>query len=266
MKYIRVFALTLGAGALTAAHASLILVSPTEISGTGLGSVNTVLTFTSPNSTTTESGCVAPNGAATTTSGCGFTNSSVQAQFGSPTLSALGISTAADLRIVFNAAEPGNALDINLNNLVLTLYNNTTQTTTFTASLPTGIHFPTTANGIGNSGFVFALASTSLCAAITGGCPAGTDTNEAAAAQTFITNNGGAANIRVGLGALAGAPIGTVAGEATGSMETFFVESQTAIGGPGGGTGGGLVPEPGTLFILGGGLLALAIGRRRATH
>jgi len=202
---------------------------------------------------------VAPSGANTTTVGCGFPDANVQAQFGTPSLSALGISSAANLRIVFNAAEPGNLPDINLNNLVLTLYSSTNAGATFTASLPAGIHFPTTATGVGNSGYVFALASPSLCAAISGGCPGGSDTTEAAAAQTFLNNNGGTA-VRVGLGALAGATIGTTTGTATGSLETFFVESSTALGND----GGSPVPEPGTLFILGGGLLALASMQRRA--
>jgi hypothetical protein len=256
---LNLLTITLMAGALSAAHASLVLVSPVQLSGTGLGSVNTVLTVASQGSATTESGCVAPNGANTTTLGCGFTDANVQAQFGTPSLSALGIGSAADLRIVFNAAEPGSGSDINLNSLVLTLYSPSNTATTFTASLPTGIHFPTTAAGTGNSGYVFALASPALCAALSGGCPTGTDTGEAAAAQAFITANGGT-SVRVGLGALAGATIGSTTGAATGGQETFFVESQAGIGGP----GGSAVPEPSTLFILGGGLLALASMRRRA--
>jgi PEP-CTERM motif-containing protein len=250
----------LGAGMVTSARASLILVSPVQLSGTGLGSVNTVLTLNSTGSATTESGCTAPSGTGTTTSGCGFTDSTVQAQFGSPSLSDLGIASAADLRIVFNASEPGSANDINLNNLVLTLYHGSNTTMTFTASLPTGVHFATTASGVGNSGYVFALASPSLCAAITGGCPIGTDTGEAAAAQAFINSNGGITGVRVGLGSMAGASIGAVTGAATGGLETFFVESQSASGGP----GGNAVPEPSTLFFLGGGLLAIALPKRSA--
>jgi hypothetical protein len=256
---LNLLTITLVAGALTAAHASLVLVSPVQLSGTGLGSVNTVLTVASQGSATTESGCVAPSGANTITTGCGFPDANVQAQIGTPSLSALGIASAANLRIVFNASEPANATDINLNNLVLTLYNSSNTAMTFTASLPTGIHFATTASGTGNSGYVFALASPTLCAAITGGCPAGTDTGEAAAAQAFITANGGT-SVRVGLGTLAGASIGTTTGAATGGLETFFVESQAGIGGP----GGNAVPEPSTFFILGGGMLALASMRRRA--
>src|SRR4051794_28267755 len=79
------------AGLASTAKASIILVSPIEQSGTGLGAVNTVLTISSPGSSTIETGCVGWTGPAVTTSGCGFANSNVQAQFGSPTLAAAGI-------------------------------------------------------------------------------------------------------------------------------------------------------------------------------
>lgn len=251
--------LLVGGGAL---QASLILVSPIELTGTGLGSVNTVLTLTSPANATIETGCVAPSGSGATTSGCGFADSNVQAQFGAPSLAALGISGADDLRIVFNASEPaGN--DIRLNSLVLTLY---AGASTFSAGLSpaSGILFPSTNPGVGNSGFVFALASPALCAAVPSACPAGTDDTEAAAAQAFITSNGGTSSVRVGLGTSLGVAAGG-AGSATGGLETFFVESQGSIGGPGGGGGGGgggAIPEPSTYALLGGGLLGMAAARR----
>jgi hypothetical protein len=239
--------------------ASIILVSPTELSGTGLGSVNTVLTLTSPTNATIETGCVAPSGAGSTTTGCGFADSSVQAQFGSPSLSQLGIANAADLRIVLNASEPaGN--DIRLNSLVLSLYSGTD---VFNASLSpsAGILFPSTAQGVGNSGFVFALASPTLCGLVPGACPAGTDATEAAAAQTFIASHGGVGNVRVGLGTSLGVAAGGT-GSATGGLETFFVESVSSIGGPGGGGGGGAIPEPSTFLLLGAGLAGLVSARR----
>ena len=82
------------AGCASLASASIILVSPVEISGTGLGAVNTVLTLQSPANSTIETGCVAPSGGGTTTSGCGFTDSKVQAQFNTPTLAAAGVASA----------------------------------------------------------------------------------------------------------------------------------------------------------------------------
>jgi len=231
------------------------------LGGTGLGTVTTVLTFTSPGSSTIETGCVAPNGSGTTTLGCGFTDSNVQngaGQIGTPTLAAAGITAAADLRIVFNASEPGGASDITLNNLVLTLYSGAN---TFLAALSPagGIFFPTSQSGTGNSGFVFALASPTLCTVI-GGCPAGTDTTEAAAAQAFINSNGGPGNIRIGLGASAGVAAGG-SGSATGGLETFFVGSVASTGGPR--SAPPPVPEPAVYLLIGTGLLAMARIRGR---
>src|ERR1041385_1800610 len=224
------------------AGASLVLVSPIEQSGTGLGSVNTVLTLQGPASATIETGCVAPLGSGTTMTGCGFANSTVQAQFGTPTLSALGISSASDLRIVFNASEPASALDILLNSLVLTLYNSS-GTAIDTASIASPIPFSTVANGTGNSGFVFQL-----------------DATEAASAQTAINANGGLGSVRLGLGASAGVAAGGT-GSATGGLETFFVESSTTIGGGGG--GGGATPEPSTSILIGAGLIGVYFVSRR---
>jgi hypothetical protein len=96
-----------------------------------------------------------------------------------------------------------------------------------------------------------------LCSAI-GGCPAGTDTGEAAAAQAFIVNNGGFGNVRLGLGASAGNAAGGT-GSATGGPETFFVGSVSTTGGP---RSAGDTPEPITLLLIGSGLIGIMnVGR-----
>src|SRR4051812_6575680 len=109
-------ALALGS---TAANASLVLVSPTDVNGAGLGAVNTVLTITSPANTTTETGSVGLN-----TSGVQVTSGNTQAQTQVRSLSTVGVNSASSLRVVFNASEPGGD-SINLNNLVLTIYSPT---------------------------------------------------------------------------------------------------------------------------------------------
>ncbi|MEO8028126.1 MAG: PEP-CTERM sorting domain-containing protein, partial [Bryobacteraceae bacterium] len=191
-------------------------------------------------------------GGATVTTNCGFENLVIQAQYGTPTLSALGIASAADLRIVFNASEPGNELNIQLNALALTFYNSTGAVSE-THTLAAGIYFPTVSNGTGNSGFVFRL-----------------DDIEATMAQAFIAANGGLGSVRIGLGASAGCGTngtlsaaclgpGGVGGQATGGLETFFVESASAVG-MGGGTGD-QVPEPSAVSLLSIGLGLLAAGK-----
>jgi hypothetical protein len=222
------------------ASASLILVSPIEQGGTGLGAVNTVLTLNGQGNSTIETGCVAPSGSGTTTTGCGFTDSNVQAQFGTPTLSAVGISNASDLRIVFNASEPGSALDVQLNQLVLTFYN-AAGTAIDSHTLASPILFPTISNGTGNSGFVFQL-----------------DSAQATSAQTAILANGGFNTVRVGLGASVGVAAGGT-GSATGGLETFFVENAASTGGG----GGGAVPEPASMFLIGAGMVSLVVMDRR---
>ena len=260
MKQLAALAFALGVGGgLTQLSASLILLSPFEVNGTGLGAVNTVLTLQSPGDATIETGCVGVVNGTTSSSNCGFADANVQTQSGTPTLQSVGVTDASDLRIVFNAAEPGNAMDIMLNSLVLTFYNSTgTASMSFSLFPGAGIFFPTTQSGVGNSGFVFALTTPTLCAFGGVTCPG--DINEAATAQTFINANGGVGSVRVGLGASAGVA-GGGPGSASGGMETFYVEGVGTVGGGGG--GGSAIPEPASMTLMGAGLVALAISQRR---
>jgi len=168
----------------------------------------------------------------------------MQAQFGTPTLADAGVSSASDLRVVFNASEPGNALDIRLNQLVLTLFD-TAGNVVNTQKLAAPILFPTIQKGTGNSGFVFKL-----------------DGSQATSAQAFIDANGGVDTVRVGLGASIGAAAGG-AGSATGGLETFFVASAGSIGNVNVPT---QVPEPVTMLLIGAALVGLVSfdKRRRA--
>jgi len=179
-------ALALGS---TAANASLVLVSPTDVNGAGLGAVNTVLTITSPANTTTETGSVGLN-----TSGVQVTSGNTQAQTQVRSLSTVGVNSASSLRVVFNASEPGGD-SINLNNLVLTIYS-PTGTPLFNSGAFTGQTFANTQTGTGNAGFVFALDAAQQAQATTAGA--------------FSSTN----NV-IGLSASAS--------DATGGLETFFV-------------------------------------------
>lgn len=171
--------------AATNANASLEYLGQLDLTGTGLGNVNTLLTIQSPNNTTTETGAVSWNGTTSVTTG------DTQAINNTLLLSGLG-TQASNLLLVFNPVEPGNASNsITLNNLVATIYSPTGDAL-WNSGTFTSISFPTTDNGTGKAGFLFGL-----------------DATQSAQAQTFWE----AAN-RLGLSA-------TVS-DATGGHETFF--------------------------------------------
>ncbi|MBC7434333.1 MAG: hypothetical protein H7345_19965, partial [Rubritepida sp.] len=137
----------------TGANAALILVAPENFGGSGLGSVNTILTIQSPNNSTTENGSVSFNGTDDIFGGNAMTGAS---QTQTRTIGSLGLTDASTLRVVFNAVEPGNASSITLTNLVLSIFSSG-GTTLFTSGAFTAITFPDTFAGTGNSGFVFRL-------------------------------------------------------------------------------------------------------------
>ena len=147
-------------------------------------------------------------------------------------ISSLGLTSAADIRVVFNALEPGNEQSISLTNLQLSIYS-PSGGLLFNSGVFTPVNFADTFTGAGNSGFVFAL-----------------DSAQAAAAQAAAFAGGGFGSNLIGLTA--------AASNATGGLETFFVASG----------GGGVttpIPEPETyaLMLAGLGALGFVAKRRR---
>ena len=132
--------------------------------------------------------------------------------------STLGITSAGDLRVVFNPQEPGSAAQqsITLNDLRLTIYNADGSVQFTSGALPSPVNFADATGGVGQAGFVFRL-----------------DASQAAAAGTIAGTD------RIGLSALVT--------NAQGGPETFFLTSSS-----------GVIPEPATLFLLGSGLMGLA--------
>lgn len=193
-----------------AAFGSLILSRPDQTSGTGLGSVNTVLTIDeTPVDDRIHSGCVAWDGSmdvegpAACPAGIAGGNE-VDAQTQTRTFTEVGVSSAVNLRVVFNYNEPQSGPDVNditIEDMVLTIYA-ADGTECFTSGPFTPQTFLDTFSGIGNSGFVFRL-----------------DAQQAAQAQPCIV-----AGARIGLAS-------TLTGADQGS-ETFFIADATALGEP----------------------------------
>jgi hypothetical protein len=220
-------------GSLECANASLMFVSPTDLTGTGLGAVNTVLTIQSPGSTTVATGCVGYIGSGDTFASnvCGFADSNVKqgtSQSKTVLISDTGASSAEDLRIVYNSSQPGGGA-VTVAALDLRIYGSD-GTVLFDSGMFTPVSFSSTETGTGKAGFVFGL-----------------DATQAAQAQAFFTGSN-----RIGLG--------SEITDEVGGLETFFVTDIAGAGG--GGAGGGEVPEPVSLILIGGGLLVLGLMRK----
>lgn len=222
------------AGLAAPAQADLVLVGPEDFQGTGLGSVNTILTIQSPGSTSFETGSVGralsnPNDVIT---GNALTGAS---QTQTRTVDELGLTTAANLRVVFNALEPGGpGNSVLLSDLELSIFSHTGAllfaSGDFSCPTVPGCNFPNTLTGAGNSGFVFAL----------------TPLQQAAAAGALANPLN-----RVGLSA--------TVNNATSGFETFFVANSGSTVTP--------IPEPETYALMLAGLAAVGFvaNRRRRT-
>jgi hypothetical protein len=229
-NYIATTALLCGA---SASYASLIPLGAVPSSGNGLGAVTTVLTFTSPGSSSTETGCVGagPGGTAITgstecpsTTFAGGNEQAINNVFSTATA---GFTNFSNFQFVFNASEPGSAPDITLNNLALTIYNSAgvlQQTHTLASAYVIANAFP----GVGNAGFGFML-----------------DATEAAQANALLAANPGTIFY---VGAAANAS------NATGGLETIFARMTAATA---------AVPEPSTIFMLGSGIFLLSLSSLR---
>jgi hypothetical protein len=227
MTRFHIAKLSIAAGAIALAapaSAMLVLQGPQDFGGTGLGSVNTILTLQSPGSSTVETGSVEFGDVTTGDAKTGASQTQTR------TIGELGVGSAADLRVVFNALEPGNdGQSITLDDLVLNIYSST-GALLFTSGAFAVQPFADTFTGAGNSGFVFAL-----------------DAEQAAAAQASAFGAGFADNV-IGLSASAS--------NATGGFETFFVASA-------GGAPIPAIPEPQTYALMLAGLGAIAFVARR---
>lgn len=219
------------AGSIVAAsssQASLVPAGTVDLSGTGIGTVSTILTIHDNDGT--EAGEVHWTAGGNVATG-NVVGPNVQTKtqlFGD-----VGIDDAADIRIIFNASEPSGG-SISLDDLVMNIFA-PDGTLLFTSGVFVPLFFLDTEPGTGNTGFAFML-----------------DAIQAAAAEPFVT----AAN-RIGLSA--------EASMAQGGLETFFIlrgegvepcNPAVEVCGP------QEIPEPGTLALLGIGLIGASVLNR----
>lgn len=172
----------------TSTQAALIQAGPSDLKGTGLGAVNTILTVHDNDGD--ESGSVGLNGL-----GAEIETGDTQAITQTRTLGDVGITSASLIRVVFNASEPGGS-GIDLDDLVLTIFS-PSGTPLFTSGAFSAVSFATTNPGVGNPDIQFKL-----------------DDTQAALAQAAAFGAGFASNV-VGLSASLS--------QAQGGLETFFV-------------------------------------------
>jgi hypothetical protein len=212
-----------------AAFADLVQSNPPEInlSGTGFGNVSTIITLQTANGqSTTESGCI---GAGGSTTNCGIATDGKIKNSSSLEPVPTGVTSASNLRFVFNASQPAGG-SISLNQFEVSFYGNS-GSSLFTATLPSPLKLTSTFAGTGNSGFVFQIAPNELAAA-----------NAAFGSTTEI-----------------GA--GFAASGASGGQDTVFLTSASGSSGPG--IPPSSVPEPASLTLLGAGLASVFVIRKK---
>jgi hypothetical protein len=228
----------LGLGIASPSLADIIWTNTSTVNGSGLGAVTTALTLQSAGSTTTESGCVGWDGSATFTGpgACspaapGFVYVGIeQAANTAWTVAEAGSPTNADqIRIVFNASEPGDpgTHPITLEHMFLTIWSDA-GTLLFTSGdlNPRPQLFPETQQGTGVSGELFRLSASDVTAINVAGF-LNDPTNHFGLMAALIDADGG--------------------------IETFYLAT----------VGPTVVPEPLTAVLIGTGLILLAAARYR---
>lgn len=240
MKLLAMLALACFAG-LQTASAGLVLDPFQVYGGTGLGSVSTILTI---QNNPTEAGCVSFGGTigSILTAGTGIcAGSSADVKTGASqtqtrTLTQGGITSASNFALILNGVQPAGG-PITLNDILVAFYSPTGtllyQTSGFACvasgggTTPGPCNIPVTAAGTGNSGYKLTLDAAQQTAATAAGAFSSTS-NVIGMSSAFSNSAGGS--------------------------ETFFIANIQQVT---------PIPEPATYALIGLGLGAIALIRRR---
>jgi hypothetical protein len=135
------------------ANADVILLGEAQFSAQGFGNANRLITIQTNSST--ETGAIFPvNGSISGTGDLASPLSDNQ-KFGIPTLGQLGWTSASQVQVLFNAAEPGGN-SITLDNLTLSFFNG--NDSIFSISNIAPITISDTNQGNGSAGFLFGIS------------------------------------------------------------------------------------------------------------
>ena len=195
------------------------------LTGTGAGAVQTILSI---QNTPSELGSVTWNGSSDVVS-----DHASPSQSQTYTVAQSGWEDPADVGIVFNTNEPGNAPDwgIQLDALELLLFSPKGTSFELGLALLDPILYPNASAGSGTSGYLFSLNPPQQFDLLDSG---------------FLSNPVN----RIGFSA-------TVSLASSGAERFFLIDLDR-----GGGGGGAEIPEPGTVILIGAGLGALLLLRR----
>lgn len=258
---LRIFPFALSALAAAAfvfpqiASASLIYDSTIRATAQGFGNAPRDLTLQATGQATTESGSVGVSSTGAISFGTAISDSTVflgngvtnlngtsalpspladDQKYGIPTIGSLGITSASQIGVLFNATEPGGD-SVNVTDVTLKFY---TAGGTFLGAIDGQQNFASSEPGNGVAGFTFVVD---------------------AAQQPFVNSllaQGGTGTklaLEASIANFAGGP------------ETFLLYNTGNTGNGGGGGGAGTsVPEPGIVALLGLGLFGFAASRRKS--
>ena len=169
-------AILIALGSLTTASASLVYDSSVVVSGAGFGNIPRHLTVQGTGNQTSISGCVGLSGDSLAFGDCVldsqvFDNNGVQntggdepppladnQKYGAPTIAELGITSADQIRIIFDATQQGGG-SVTITDLTLKFY---AADGSFVGAIDGSQTFDSTVPGNGGAGFAFVVSQDEL--------------------------------------------------------------------------------------------------------